>query len=96
MPDEPEREAVWVIDRFEGDLAVVDGGDGRMLDLPRRLLPAEAAEGDWLNVSCEANGAEGTLIRVTIDRSATRRARAEAEQRLLRLGRDDYRGDLEL
>lgn len=95
MPDEPEREAVWVIDRFEGDLAVVDRGDGRMLDVPRRLLPAGVGEGDWLRVGSRQED-DDVVIRVTIDREATRAARSDAEQRLLRLRVEDDGGDLEL
>ena len=43
-----------VIDRFEGDYAIVLFGDDEVrADIPRALLPADAKEGSWLNVSFE-------------------------------------------
>jgi hypothetical protein len=38
-----------IIDRFEGDYAVIEC-DNRMLKLPKLFLPAEAHEGDMLEV----------------------------------------------
>jgi len=37
-----------VIDRFEGDYAVLDV-DGEMVDFPRRAVPADAKEGTILS-----------------------------------------------
>ncbi len=43
-----------VIDRFEGDHAIVLFGDEETkVDIPRQLLPLGVKEGDWLNVSFE-------------------------------------------
>jgi len=43
-----------VIDRFEGDYAVVLFGDEEIrADVPRALLPPGAREGSWLKVSFE-------------------------------------------
>ena len=43
-----------VIDRFEGDYAIVLFGDEEIkVDIPRKLLPPGAKEGSWLNVSFE-------------------------------------------
>lgn len=46
-----------IIDRFEGDYAVIEYGS-RILNLPRLFLPAEAHEGDQLEVivMLEADG----------------------------------------
>jgi hypothetical protein len=63
-----------VLDRFEGDKAVLLVGDAeRSVAWPRAFLPAEAGEGDilWLAFS--------------IDAEATRAARAEAEELLRQL-----------
>jgi hypothetical protein len=38
---------VFIIDRFEGDMAIIEYQDGTF-DLPRSLLPPEAQEGDVL------------------------------------------------
>ena len=43
-----------VIDRFEGEYAVVlFGEDEFKADIPRQLLPVGAKEGSWLKVSFE-------------------------------------------
>ncbi len=49
-----------VIDRFEGDYAVVLFGDKEVkVDIPIKLLPREAREGSWLNITFEVDQ-EGT------------------------------------
>lgn len=41
-----------VIDRFEGEYAVVLFGDEEVkVDIPRKLLPSGAGEGSWLKVN---------------------------------------------
>ena len=52
-----------IIDRFEGEQAVVEIAEGMFCDLPRRLLPEEAREGD--------------VIQITIDRAATEERRQQ-------------------
>lgn len=48
-----------VIDRFEGDYAVVLFGDEEIkVDIPRALLPERATEGSWLRVSFELDEEE--------------------------------------
>lgn len=37
-----------IIDRFEGNFAVVELEDKRMINMPRELVPEEAEEGDIL------------------------------------------------
>lgn len=45
-----------VIDRFEGEYAVVLFGDEEIkVDIPKKLLPSDAKEGTWLNVSFEVD-----------------------------------------
>ncbi|MBS4022986.1 MAG: DUF3006 domain-containing protein [Dethiobacter sp.] len=49
-----------IIDRFEGDYAVVLFGDEEIkADIPKKLLPKGVREGSWLKVSFELD-AEGT------------------------------------
>lgn len=64
----------YIIDRIEGDIAVLEGEGGAMRDLPAAKLPAGARQGDVL---CEAGGA------FTIDKAATA-ARAENIRRKMR------------
>lgn len=63
-----------IIDRFEGDVAVLLAGDGEeKAHWPKVLLPEGAKEGDILRIS------------LTIDAEATRQAREEAETLLRQL-----------
>ena len=50
-----------IIDRFEGEYAVLEIEAGKFVDLPRVLVP-DAAEGDVINI--------------TVDRAATEQRRA--------------------
>lgn len=54
-----------VIDRFEGEWAVIECGR-KVFNLPRFLLPAQAAEGDVITISVE------------VDREATASAKGGA------------------
>ena len=38
-----------IIDRFEGDYAIVELDEGKILELPKELIP-EAEEGDVINI----------------------------------------------
>lgn len=63
-----------VIDRFEGDVAVLLAGDREdAVRWPKVLLPEGAKEGDILRVS------------LSVDADATRQAREEAETLLRQL-----------
>lgn len=49
-----------VIDRFEGDYAVVLFGDEEIkADIPKKLLPKGSKEGSWLKINFELDK-EGT------------------------------------
>lgn len=37
----------WVIDRWEGDLAVCQNQQDQRREIPREKFPPEAKEGDW-------------------------------------------------
>ncbi len=93
---EPHR---LVVDRFEGDLVVVEVDGDRFLDLPRWLLPSRLREGDVVTAQVEAReGEERGERRVifAVDRAATQAARQETEALLTRLRRRDPGGDLQL
>ena len=62
------------IDRFEGDVAVLDVG-GREQTVPRAKLPREAREGDVID-----------LATMRIDAAATERLRAETKRAMERAG----------
>ena len=47
----------WIIDRFEGDFAVVEC-DGSSFDLPKYALPNDVREGDVVEVTINKNETE--------------------------------------
>jgi hypothetical protein len=84
-----------VVDRFEGEIAVVEVAGGATLDLPRWMLPPHAHEGDVIRV--RAGEAEGAWrVETTVDTAETRRRREAARGTLERLRARDPGGDIEL
>ncbi len=43
------------IDRFEGEYAVAELPDGSLVNLPKKVLPADAGEGDIINITVDRN-----------------------------------------
>lgn len=41
---------MFIIDRFEGDIAVIEYEKGKFFNLPRFLIPGEASEGDSITI----------------------------------------------
>ncbi|HET7275261.1 MAG TPA: DUF3006 domain-containing protein [Longimicrobiaceae bacterium] len=72
-----------VVDRFEGDLAVVDV-EGQMLDLPRWMLPEVTREGDVLRVSVSTQDDE-RLVAFRVSAEETHAAKEKARAALDRL-----------
>jgi len=58
---------MYIIDRFEGQMVVIEDQQGNTYKIPGRLLPAEAREGD--------------VIKIIVDKMATR-SRKEKSQKL--------------
>ncbi len=50
-----------ILDRFEGDYAVVELAANRFCNLPRALVPAEAKEGDILEITKIASAPGDTV-----------------------------------
>lgn len=86
----------WTVDRFEGDLAVVEIGDGRFLDLPRWMLPDDAEEGAHLVVRSRSGRNGARMLDVAVDHTATEAARHEIHATLERLRGRDPGGDIAL
>jgi hypothetical protein len=85
-----------IIDRFEGELAVVEVDGARFLTIPRWLLPTDAREDDIVSLTTRT-APDGTLTHeLRIDHAATTRAREEATALVDRLRRKDPGGDLSL
>ena len=43
----------FIIDRFEGEFAIVELEDKTMVDIPRVALPAEVMEGDIITIAIQ-------------------------------------------
>ena len=59
-----------IIDRFEGQYAVVELSDGKMIDIDRAQLPMEAEEGTVIDISSS----------ITINLDETKRRKEEIEK----------------
>ena len=86
----------WVVDRFEGDLAVVRTENGGFVNLPRWILPAEAGEGTHLEVAAQAGDHRTCTLTISVNTAAEEAMRAEAGAILHRLRGRDPGGDLPL
>jgi len=76
-----------VIDRFEGDLAVVQIADEiEPRNVLRKLLPRRAKEGDYLQLKIE----NGNIIQAKIDQDATQAAQKRIQDKLERLRRGEH------
>lgn len=74
----------FVIDRFEGDLAVLEEESGAMRDIPRARLPQDVRQGDVL---IEQNGS------LHVDTAETQRRAAQAKADLQALFHQKGRKD---
>jgi hypothetical protein len=82
----------YVVDRFEGDVAVVVADDGRSFDVERRALPKRSREGTVLRVE----GQTPDWAKAVIDDTENQRRLDRAQEDLKRLGDSDAGGDVEL
>jgi hypothetical protein len=77
-----------VIDRFEGDKAVLLVGEEEdRLVVPRASLPTGVKEGTWLQVDV----ADDRVLSATIDQAETAKRKAIIEEKLAKLRRGDRR-----
>ena len=77
-----------VIDRFEGDKAVLLVGEEEdKLIVPRYSLPNGAKEGQWLQVDVE----DDRVLSATIDEAETAKKVKEIDEKLAMLRRGDHR-----
>jgi hypothetical protein len=79
-----------VIDRFEGEFAVIEiTGETEPRNVLRELLPRRAKEGDYLQFEME----DGNIIQVHLDKEATQAARKRIDEKLDRLRRGEHLND---
>lgn len=53
-----------IIDRFEGDYAVVELPDMSMVDMPKQLVPEGAQEGDILSIEIDLDETKNRKERI--------------------------------
>ena len=87
-------EIVYVVDRFEGKVAVLLGDDDSESTVPRDILPMGVREGSVIRVPIGGQGPDWG--KAVIDDSERQRRDVEARDRLGRLRRRDPGGDIEL
>lgn len=84
--------AYYVVDRFEGEMAVMIADDRRTFDVPRRELPRGCREGTVLRLEGEPRD----WVRAVIDEAERARRLERARDTLRNLGRTDAGGDVTL
>ena len=87
-------DTAFVIDRFEGDTAVLLGDDGSEHEVQRSLLPPGAREGSVVRVP--VSGPLPDWSRAVLDEAELHRRDIAARERLDRLKRRDPGGNIEL
>jgi len=91
-----EGQSVWVVDRIEGEMAVlVEDGTGRSLDVSRSLIPVNIGEGMVLRVPATADGDPDWRLAVP-DEELRQRRLEEARDILEELKARDPGGDVVL
>ena len=71
-----------VIDRFEGDFAILFVKENNQrLDVPRKSLPSNATEGSWLEVEVK----DGKIVQAALDEQETEETRARIAAKFERL-----------
>jgi hypothetical protein len=77
-----------VIDRFEGNLAVLLLEEGQeRVNVPRGSLPEKSREGTWLQVEIE----DGEVRQAVLDEDERARAQERIAEKLERLRRGEHR-----
>lgn len=54
-----------IIDRFEGDFAVVETEDKKLVNMPKQLLPMKAEEGSVITIEVDSEGTDKRRERVS-------------------------------
>lgn len=93
MSTEVER---WVVDRFEGPVAVLVSGGPETVEVARSLLPPDAEEGAVLRVVRDAASGDVRWSDAVVDEEATAGRLTEAEELLKELKKRDPGGDVVL
>lgn len=89
-------EELWIVDRFEERLAVLESHTGTSeLRVPRPWLPRNTQEGDVLRLQRSAIEDE-SHVTFSRDQAETERRRRDMRERAARLRKRDPGGDIKL
>jgi len=61
---------MYIIDRFEGDWAIVENKKRKTFNLPLSLIPPEAKEGDVITISVNINTGSTKKLRAKVENMA--------------------------
>lgn len=54
----------FTIDRFEGDYVIIQSLEGKMIEIPKTIVPEEAVEGNVLNITIDKEESEEREIMI--------------------------------
>lgn len=54
----------YIVDRFEGDFAVVELEDKTFVNIPKSAIPSEAKEGSVIDITVDIEGASARAHKV--------------------------------
>ncbi len=54
----------FIIDRFEGDIAIIEISENKFVDMPRVLIPNDANEGDIINICVDKDATQERLSNI--------------------------------
>lgn len=54
----------FTIDRFEGDYVIIQSLEGKMIEIPKNIVPEEAVEGNVLNITIDKEESEEREIMI--------------------------------
>ena len=83
----------FVVDRFEGDIAVLVGDDDTTFDVPRRQLPKGAREGSVFRIKYNAKG-KPDWATAELDEVERKKRIDEIDRTMDELRKEDKGGDI--
>lgn len=54
----------FTIDRFEGDIAIIELENGKIIDIPNLILPSNSKEGDIISIKIDKKETEKRQQRI--------------------------------
>lgn len=90
-----DNDEIWILDRFEGERAILERALHETLELPRTLLPSGLREGDALRVTVHVEG-DTSRLAFARDEQETRKRAADIRRIQGTLRQRDPGGDVKI